>query len=403
MLQRAYMLLLFLFAVVSGIVSFLQYQEFPKESVALLGIFIVLNITFSYIYSFNMSSGTQISFIPNYGFPFILLTNPFFHFVFALISEVIISSTDKTIEKKERVWEILYNFSTMHLLNVGVYYGFYSVYKNGFEFDLLFVFIVAGLLTLSSMTSKLSLFFALKLNKQITDTFNYRQFFVNQTMHNVLMSSPAFMILIYSYTEQEYVLFAITLFLQVFVSKTLQKAGESLKQQAELDAYKEIAYKDPLTGSYNRRFLKERLGIIQKSKERTAIVVTDLDNFKRYNDNYNHDVGDQVIEWFVEKLNGYLLPDEYLIRSGGEEFILLLKTSTPEQIVKRIEHIRVMVSNTPATVIFDKEKLCLSCTASFGVAFYEGEDKQKVDELLIKADNLLYVSKKNGKNQVSYE
>jgi diguanylate cyclase (GGDEF)-like protein len=126
-----------------------------------------------------------------------------------------------------------------------------------------------------------------------------------------------------------------------------------------------------------------------------------MDNFKVFNDSFNHDVGDQVIEWFVSAVKRFLHPNEYLIRSGGEEFIFILNHCDKQKTLEKVEGIRSFIEKEKIPITFNDEELELSCTASFGISFYEGKRNQTLDSTLIYADNLLYESKHNGKNQIT--
>lgn len=401
MKTKGYFLALFIVALALGAASFFRYAEYQSHYLILAVAFFLISLFFNFKYAIRLDSAVSVSFIPNYGLPLILLTNPFIHFVFVFLFEAIVNLSDKTVKKEDQFWEIIYNASSLHILNTFAYVVFYTLFPNGFGFTVGFAVSIYGLLLISSVLSKLSVLYILTKEKQITDEFNYKMYFFKQTFNNLLLSAPVYMLLVYSFVNELYVLFGITILLQLFIANTLQKSGESIKKEAELDTYKKIAYKDPMTDCYNRRFLKEHTQMLEAVSEPVILVMADLDDFKKYNDNYNHDVGDQVLEWFVQSVKKFLHSDEYLIRNGGEEFLLLLSPTANSCAQERIEDIRTYISTEPVPVIYHGEVIQLNCTASFGAAVFSGKLGETVEKVLLEADELLYKSKNEGKNRIS--
>lgn len=164
-----------------------------------------------------------------------------------------------------------------------------------------------------------------------------------------------------------------------------------------LDSIHQLSQKDPLTGLYNRRAMDSLLpSLVRQSKEERlplSVIMTDIDNFKRINDELGHLVGDKTIEK-VSKLMQRTLPDSVLaIRFGGDEFMLLLPKHTVEEAIQQAELLRQKVALNPIV-----SSVHLDCTMSFGVAELKRSDS--VDDLLSNADVALYEAKNGGRNQV---
>lgn len=164
-----------------------------------------------------------------------------------------------------------------------------------------------------------------------------------------------------------------------------------------LDSIHQLSQKDPLTGLYNRRAMDSLLpSLVRQSKEERlplSVIMTDIDNFKRINDELGHLVGDKTIEK-VAKLMQRTLPDSVLaIRFGGDEFMLLLPKHTAEEAIQQAELLRQKVALNPIV-----SSVHLDCTMSFGVAELKRSDS--VDDLLSNADVALYEAKNGGRNQV---
>lgn len=144
---------------------------------------------------------------------------------------------------------------------------------------------------------------------------------------------------------------------------------------------------DPLTGLYNRRILE------QLNKLPTIAIMCDIDNFKIINDTLGHDVGDYVISSVARILRKNFRSTDYVCRLGGDEFlILILDYNNEEFIVERCEKIKREISDM---IMLPEHKV----TISVGIA--TDNNYKQLEEIIKQADESLYVSKNNGKNQVT--
>ncbi len=160
---------------------------------------------------------------------------------------------------------------------------------------------------------------------------------------------------------------------------------------------KDMTNKDPLTGLYNRRFIDEYLSTFFNNNEQKntffSFVIFDIDHFKKINDTYGHDAGDQVLKR-IAKLSNHLFKEPDLIgRIGGEEFCLLLTRSDKETVTKKIETFRQAIEEE--TIHYEQSHL--SITASFGIA-YKSSNTSSVSDFLKQADDALYQAKRAGRN-----
>jgi diguanylate cyclase (GGDEF)-like protein len=170
--------------------------------------------------------------------------------------------------------------------------------------------------------------------------------------------------------------------------------------QAALKLVQEQAIHDPLTGLYNRRQMEELLSReflrAQRSGSMFAVVMVDIDHFKRINDTHGHETGDEVLARIATVLGNGIRRSDIACRYGGEEFLLLLLGSSAENAVRRATEIRHSLRNL---VLSLRGGATLSITASFGVAACpeHGTDR---DALLRAADQALYRAKNSGRDQV---
>lgn len=168
--------------------------------------------------------------------------------------------------------------------------------------------------------------------------------------------------------------------------------GMSLLQQ-KIGQLSHEAETDPLTGLNNRRGLEQTLKLYMMEQRTFSVLAFDLDHFKRVNDTWGHDVGDEVLKGLAELMRQNARPSDFLCRNGGEEFLILLPSTSVEGALRIAERLRRKVAKTHLGGI--------SITVSIGVASWphDGEDP---DTVFKRADDALYAAKENGRNQVVY-
>lgn len=181
-----------------------------------------------------------------------------------------------------------------------------------------------------------------------------------------------------------------------------------LSERKALEArLEQQALTDPLTGLGNRRYLENQAAMEIARAERSAtpltLIAIDLDHFKRINDTYGHDVGDLVLQAFANTARRVLRDGDVLCRMGGEEFAVLLPSTTREEALQIAERLREAVATTPARVGLDSTADgTLSYSASLGISLVKaGEASLK--PAVKRADQGLYAAKQAGRNRVHWE
>jgi diguanylate cyclase (GGDEF)-like protein len=169
----------------------------------------------------------------------------------------------------------------------------------------------------------------------------------------------------------------------------------TLTLKRERDAARELAERDPLTGLLNRRGFLARLEQQLADRRGVALLVCDLDHFKRINDTHGHAAGDRCLQAFARRSRDLLPPAAVIARYGGEEFAVVvpLELHDPAQVA---EHLRAGIGATPVEV--GRESLRL--TVSIGVAKALPGSKVDAAALLGQADRALYRAKDTGRNRV---
>lgn len=172
--------------------------------------------------------------------------------------------------------------------------------------------------------------------------------------------------------------------------------SEMKKYERELEY---IAHFDPLTGLANRVLKADRLHQAMLHVKRyggfVVVLYIDLDGFKEVNDQYGHDVGDQVLIEMSVRMKNTLRVGDTLARLGGDEFVAILVCTENEVTVFSILE-RLLATAKDEIVLGDKR---MHVSASIGVTFYSQDDDLDGDQLLRQADQAMYMAKKSGKNR----
>ena len=174
----------------------------------------------------------------------------------------------------------------------------------------------------------------------------------------------------------------------------LTQANVALKQRE--GEMVEASLTDPLTGIGNRRKLNEALvveiGRSRRSGQPLSVVMTDIDHFKRVNDDYGHGVGDLVLKHLGVILKSKTRPTDIVARFGGEEFFVLMPGTSLAQASARAEQLRGVLEREVT------EPMTRPVTSSFGVA--ELAPEETGEALLKRVDAALYRAKDSGRNRV---
>jgi diguanylate cyclase (GGDEF)-like protein len=161
-----------------------------------------------------------------------------------------------------------------------------------------------------------------------------------------------------------------------------------------------LSASDPLTGLPNRRTFEERLRVELARAARyrlpLALVMIDLDHFKRVNDRHGHRAGDEVLRATAEVLDGGKRSGDLVARYGGEELVALLPHSDAQAATAWAERVRAQI----AALTIPWTGAPLRVTASFGVAVFPGSGTDR-DGLVEASDQALYLAKRAGRNRVA--
>lgn len=164
----------------------------------------------------------------------------------------------------------------------------------------------------------------------------------------------------------------------------------------------ELSNRDFLTNAYNRRYIYDRVkGIIEiykRTGQTFSVCIIDIDYFKNINDDYGHQVGDNVLIEFTKIIHNNLRAYDILGRYGGEEFIVILNNIDEKNSLLVIERMLNIIRNKVFT--FDKNKLSFTFSAGISNATEIDKDKILIDDLIELADKRMYLAKNGGRNRI---
>lgn len=189
--------------------------------------------------------------------------------------------------------------------------------------------------------------------------------------------------------------------IQLGLSTLLRFSLADAEEEAALRKVYEAAILDGLTGIYNRKYFEDRivteLSHAQRHGTPLAVVISDVDHFKKVNDTYGHLAGDAVLVRVAAILKETVRPEDVLARYGGEEFVILLRGATSQDAVALAERVRANIEG--ATILFDGTPIRITSSGGVASTADPGQAAERA-ALLHAADSRLYQAKQTGRNRV---
>ncbi len=165
-------------------------------------------------------------------------------------------------------------------------------------------------------------------------------------------------------------------------------------------------YYDAITGIYNRQFLEEKFVATFPEQHRRAgdclsVLMLDVDFFKQYNDTYGHTTGDEALKTLAEAIKQNVTRSgDFVARYGGEEFVVVLPHTGKEGAIMIAE--RILDAVRARKIPHLSSRIAPHVTVSIGVASGELSGRSSADDFIKRADDALYVSKREGRNRATY-
>jgi diguanylate cyclase (GGDEF)-like protein len=179
------------------------------------------------------------------------------------------------------------------------------------------------------------------------------------------------------------------------------RVNHCLETLSLIEKIKESAVRDFLTGLYNRRYFfeagKEIFRCCHAKSSNLACAMIDIDFFKKVNDTYGHDVGDQVIVSVAEIINNSFKKDSIVARFGGEEFCILTPEDSRSNTLEKFERLRQRVENSSVAQFQSDSPVYV--TISIGICMVSGVS---LEAMINTADEQLYIAKHAGRNRLAF-
>ena len=170
----------------------------------------------------------------------------------------------------------------------------------------------------------------------------------------------------------------------------VRQRDELRESMDRIERLRRAANTDTLTGIANRRVAERALSQFAGMQRRYAVMMIDIDHFKKINDTHGHDTGDRILQRVAEVLKSRMRAHDTVARWGGEEFLVIVESVSRAEAASIAESLRARVEEDSAAV--------LPTTISIGVA--HTESGQSVDQIVKRADEGLYAAKNSGRNRV---
>jgi len=183
--------------------------------------------------------------------------------------------------------------------------------------------------------------------------------------------------------------------LELLVAERTKQLEMANKEKSELvEKLKKISRNDALTDLHNRRYFDGLLKhLVANPPKQLSLAIIDIDHFKKVNDSYGHDVGDQVLKVTAKIMKKWASPNCSLIRYGGEEFVIMIKNTAAND----AQIILNELLNLVALYQWSKTTVQQPITVSIGLAHFP---KSGLLDLFEHADKAMYQAKSNGRNQL---
>jgi len=399
--SKSFDVLLFAIGLTIGL-SYAPLEVDLKNYVIAFSIYLVFSALYAHLRLKSKVGSVSFDYGITYSQSFALYAGPFGLLLYEIVHRFTVyfqRKYSKTADPSEFL-DTLYNigsFVTYNSVAIGFFYALYP-YADHIPLGYFILFFLTTLII--NFQSDVFIVIYLYLSNNINSWSDVTSQFKIRTMLDVGKVALTNGLLYYFLMESQWEMLIVMFSLNYIVSRSFVSKQENIQNEVERDTFREMAYTDFMTGLSNRAWMDKQMNEINGTGEKLGIVVADIDKFKRINDNYNHAVGDRVIQHFADTLKANVNENDELFRTGGEEFTLFLRGRTFDQCLALIERLRMEVSLHPVEVEFNGKNTPITYTASFGLYFDEMTDKLPMERAYVVADQLLFEAKEQGRNCV---
>lgn len=366
-----------------------------------LSCYIIFTLLYFNLRIFSKKGKLNIDYGTSYAMSFVLFAGP----IGLLIYETVYQIAIYLYKKKTRtaapneLMDLFYNIGAFVFANSLAFYLFMYAFPSIEDVPVLYWLSIAVLVFVTALLTDAFMVTIFYFLGEITTKQEVKDFYKSRSLLDtgkVTLTNALLYIFLMQGKWQVIVAFFI---LDYLVSRSFLVKTQSLQDRAERDKFEQMAYTDFLTAIPNRAFMDKKMNALQESGELLGVVVADIDHFKYINDTYNHAVGDVVIQHFATFLQNGLEKEDYVFRSGGDEFTLFLRDRSYRDTVKLVESLQKGVEQSVVTTSFMNASIPIKYTASFGLYYYQATKNLTLEKAQIHADDLLLQAKKLGRNR----
>ncbi|MDZ5472309.1 GGDEF domain-containing protein [Bacillus sp. 31A1R] len=402
--EFVYKVLLFLLVIM--IAFFGDRVELDTKNIFLaLLLFILFSIVNYHLSIQSELKGVNTAYAINYGIAVAIYTGPIGLLLYEIVHNLLILFMNiwKKRANDRPYLYTFYNITTFSAANLVAYYLYLFLWPElssiPFGFWITFT-IIAVVSTFTSDTIMLVYFWLIKEIRTLKDGIQFYHYWNLFDIGKTILANG----LLFVFLQQQQWQYLIGLMvLNYFVNHSIIMKTKNLQDKMERDQFEVLAYKDALTEIHNRAFMDKKIKELSLLGETMGIVVADIDRFKMINDTYNHAIGDEVLRHYANYLKSFLKEDDFLFRSGGEEFTLFLRNRTYEEAYELLEQLRQELEKESVEVDFNGMEHNITYTSSFGLFYHTFSGPLTIEKGYIQADNLLFQSKRLGRNRITGE
>ncbi|WP_194840876.1 GGDEF domain-containing protein [Filobacillus milosensis] len=404
--DKFYIGTLFLIAVSSTIaLGFHDGLEFNTIALTIALYWIFSIIYFNLRYIFTTNKGITLDYGISYSLSIAVFLGPLGLLIYETLNRIsvyISRKLTKTADEEEGL-HTFYNIGSFALSSTFAYLLYWWLEPFFIQIPLGYWVLIVILMIIVVSLSDLFLAVILYLWGEITDRGKFVRFIKDRSFNDTLKSALSNGFLLYLLLENQFELVFVFFLINYTINRSIVYKARATQDKIERDQFEEMAYTDFLTAAYNRAYMNKRLEELadNASGEQIGIAIADLDRFKQLNDQYNHYVGDQVLQHFIDQVRLYLGEDGEVFRSGGEEFTLFIYGKTFDETYDLIDQLRQNIKTTSVTVDYLGKPENVEYSSSFGLYYFTISDEKSIEKAHIHADDLLYVSKERGRNRLT--
>ncbi|ULT59043.1 GGDEF domain-containing protein [Neobacillus drentensis] len=400
--DKIYIMILFLVSLLGSLLPKSHFfgETFFFKALLIYWIFTVLSF---HLRTISKKGNVTVDYGLNYSLSFILIFGPAGLLVYESLFRItayFYKKVTKTDDPEEFL-HIFYNIGSFVLQNTITFF-LYQILNQSFSavpfgfWILMFILVIVN--AILSDTFLVIIFY---LMKEISTKKELISFVKSRSILDLLrisfINGMLFLLIKEGLWEMVLGLFIINYLVgHSFISK-----AQLIQHKLERDQFEQMAFSDFLTGVHNRAYMDKKMTELNHCEEWIGIVVGDIDNFKRINDNYNHAVGDQVIIHFAKKLQTFLGKNDFLFRSGGEEFTMFIRNKAYEETTFLLKEILTHIENCTLNLEYKGETIQVQYTSSMGLYFFKLNEGLPIEKGYIQADQLMLESKMSGRNRLT--